>query len=117
MNFLAVFIGGGLGSVLRYALSLLIPASSNGFPLATFLANVLASVILVLAVKWSLSTAPDSRMVLLVTTGFCGGFSTFSTFSLENIQLISEGFIGVALLNVLLSLAVCFGLMFYLLSR
>ena len=107
MNFLAVFIGGGLGSILRYGISLLISKDLTHFPLATFISNLLACIILASLVKLSLKGEIESKMMLLAATGFCGGFSTFSTFSLENIELIKTGHFGVAILNAVVSVVIC----------
>ena len=106
--FLAVFIGGGLGSILRYALSLWLGKHSSGFPTATFAANVLSCV--VLAVVWlyvEKHVNLDEGLKLLVLVGFCGGFSTFSTFSLETFRLLEEGKMLLASVYVLSSVAAC----------
>ncbi len=105
MSWLLVFLGGGLGSLARYGLSLWLGAPGQGFPLATFLANVLAC--LVLGLVWSGFAAKGldwESARLLMVVGFCGGFSTFSTFSLETLRLIQYGEWGMALLYVLGSL-------------
>ena len=109
-NILLVFLGGGLGSLARYGISQLFItqwASKYSATVATLSANVLASFIL--AVVWisiDLGKLPQN-LKFLVLIGFCGGFSTFSTFSFETFQLLRQGFFGVAALNVLLSVAIC----------
>ncbi|MFK7755625.1 MAG: fluoride efflux transporter CrcB [Flavobacteriales bacterium] len=117
MNLLAVFIGGGLGSLARYGISCSIPKHMTNFPLATFLSNLLACILLAFIVKLSFTEKIDSRIVLLAATGFCGGFSTFSTFSLENIKLIQDGMVGMALLNAIVSIVVCGLAMHFILSK
>jgi len=105
-----VFLGGGVGAVLRYGISVMTYKPGNGFPLATFLANLLACLLLsivIIAVK-----DLDPRVRYLLGTGLCGGLSTFSTFSLETFDLINNGQYGVCLTYILLSLVCCF-LIFY----
>lgn len=84
MNILAVALGGGIGAALRYGLSLL--PISREFPMATLLTNFLGAFLigLIAAQAGRLST----RSVLLLKTGICGGFTTFSTFSLETVMLL-----------------------------
>ncbi|QMU31415.1 fluoride efflux transporter CrcB [Adhaeribacter radiodurans] len=105
-----VFIGGGSGSLVRYSLSKLI---SNyypfSFPLATLVINILASLVLGLFIGLTAKDLPNSNLKLLIAVGFCGGFSTFSTFSNETLQLFRSGQSNLALLNIVLSLLLCIG--------
>lgn len=104
---LYVFVGGGLGSVLRYLISLGV-GSANDFPWATMTANVLSSFILGILVGLLQTTGTlNDEMRLMWVVGFCGGFSTFSTFSLENLQLWQSHQYGWLLLNILASVIVC----------
>lgn len=106
--FLLVFIGGGLGSITRYGLALALMPLQARFPWATLAANALACLILgaVLAAQ-SQGALPDSRR-LLIATGFCGGFSTFSTFTADTWQLYQHGQPLAAMANIAVNLVVCF---------
>ena len=108
-NILIVFIGGGTGSVFRYMTSVVTHKYFSGiFPLATFLVNMigclLIGIITGLYIKTSL-TNPDTR--LLLVAGFCGGFTTFSTFAQENINLIQMDQAPTAILYTVTSVIVC----------
>ncbi len=103
MNFALVFVGGGLGSVLRYAFSIYLPAN-NFFPVATFSANFISSFMLGIFLSLYAST---SNQKLFLTTGICGGFSTFSTFSAETFGLLQQGNYTAAAVNVLLNVVCC----------
>ena len=87
-----VFIGGGLGSVLRYIIGRYLNQTGSGFPLGTFTANILGSlligIIIGLAAK---NNTLSQNQTLLLATGFCGGFTTFSTFAYENHVLFKSG--------------------------
>lgn len=89
---LLVFFGGGLGSVLRFIISKWLNTPQSGFPYGTFLVNILGSliigVILGLAVK---NNSLNTSQTLLLATGFCGGFTTFSTFAYENQAFLKLG--------------------------
>jgi CrcB protein len=113
MNFVAVFIGGGLGSLVRYLFGLLFQRSTLNLPLATLFANISASIIFVIALKYfSEKVDTASSLKVFVLTGICGGLSTFSTFSYETAALIKQGNISWAIINIALSLAVCVGIFF-----
>lgn len=92
-NITLVFLGGGLGSLLRYGIGLLILSNFRMyFPLGTFIVNILGCFLLGLV----LGLAEGKKLIspeiaLLFGTGFCGGFTTFSTFSLEGYRLIEDG--------------------------
>lgn len=101
---LLVGAGGFIGSVLRYAMSLLLPTRMLGdFPVSTLLVNIVGSfligVIFFLASKGMVS----KEMQLFLATGICGGFTTLSAFSLETMNLYKSGQTGLAALYVALS--------------
>lgn len=107
MNWLLVFVGSGLGGVSRYGLALLLPpvALERGeIPWATLLANVLACIVLGTGIGLASKESLSRPLQLMLLTGFCGGFSTFSTFALELVAMGEEGHGGVALLYLALSL-------------
>jgi len=89
---LFVFIGGGFGSIARYLLAKYLNSSANGIPYGTFLANVLGS--LLIGIILGLAAKNDTltqNQTLLLATGFCGGFTTFSTFAYENHVFLKSG--------------------------
>lgn len=105
-NVLLVGCGGFFGSSLRYAVSLGIgKLHVQGFPFSTLLVNVLGGFLI--GLFSGLFSQTHKTAALFLTTGFCGGFTTFSTFGLETIRLFESGSHGLAVLNVVLSLALC----------
>jgi len=103
-KFVALTLGGALGTHARYWLSRWLNelAWARGFPLGTFTVNALGSFVLGLAAVLILERLPPSQQAwyLLIGTGFCGGFTTFSTFELETFRLVRDGDFWLGLLNV-----------------
>jgi CrcB protein len=118
-NWLAVFIGGGVGSMLRFGLSqgLMRWAGRPHFPWATLAANLLACAVLAwLAFKLDVNATGKEGAKALLAVGFCGGLSTFSAFSMENYALIREGWTTIAIANILVNVLGCLAV-FHLIAR
>ena len=104
---IAVFVGGGLGSVLRFLINKIEIVSENNFPYSTFISNFLGCLILGLVLGYFIKNEnPNSILFVFLTVGLCGGFTTFSSFSNENLQLIQNGEIFIFLAYLLGSLIV-----------
>ena len=88
-----VFLGGGIGTVLRFIISKLIPHNDSGFPWSTFSANLIGCFIigLISGYFFKTSSTDQSDILLFATVGICGGFTTFSTFAYENINFLKSG--------------------------
>ena len=89
MNALLVFLGGGTGSVLRYLMGMWI--GSAAFPWATLVVNAVGSFAIGLLGGWASRFGWSEETRLLLTTGLCGGFTTFSTFSKESLAIAEAG--------------------------
>ena len=87
-----VFLGGGIGSCLRYLISKSLNPLLSNFFLGTFLVNVIGCLLIGIIMGYALRDSFLSQnQVLLLTTGFCGGFTTFSAFAYENHNLLKIG--------------------------
>jgi len=111
MAYLWVAIGGALGSMARYGISGFIAALSGGtFPYGTLTVNVTGAILIGFLATIS---GPDSRYFipasgrLFMMTGVCGGYTTFSTFSLETANLMRDGQWAAALANIGFSIILC----------
>ncbi len=105
---LAIFLGGGLGAIARYGVGKLsLNFISSSIPIGTFIANVLSCVVLGLVVYFVEREKIGGFWVPFLIIGFCGGFSTFSTFSFETMYLIQQGKYLWAGANVLVSVVIC----------
>jgi fluoride exporter len=102
-NFLLVMLGGGVGAGVRYAVGRLLATWTESFPWHTLLINVVGSLLLSLLVSWAKVQPERTVWLLLFGTGVCGGFTTFSTFSVETIALLQEERFLVATVYVLAS--------------
>lgn len=104
LNCVIVGLGGFVGSVLRYLAGKLPLGTASGFPVNTLIINVLGSFVIgILAALGTKYSDFDPRLMLLLKVGLCGGFTTFSTFSLETFELIRAGSYGVAAAYAVLS--------------
>jgi len=111
MDFLAVAVGGALGSVARYATQILFRAwFGTGFPWGTLVVNLLGSLLIGICAAVAERGWPSLRPWIM--TGFLGGFTTFSSFSFENVHLIRNGQSLAFVLNVLVSVVAGLALAF-----
>ena len=102
--FLWVGAGGAIGSCLRYFFYVVM--KGNNFPFATLFVNILGSLLIGLLFALNIKNEYLSKELnLFLMTGLCGGFTTFSAFSLENITLLQEGKIGTCIFYITLTVA------------
>lgn len=101
-NILFVAIGGGLGSIIRYLISFLL--ANKSLPIATFSINIFGSLLIGLLMGLLLKQSIHNNWQLLLVTGFCGGFTTFSTFSWDTIQLMQQQRFSTAFIYAFVSL-------------
>lgn len=116
-NIIWIFLGGGLGSVLRFLLSKnLNPLFDNVF-LGTLSVNIIGSLLIGLLVGFEIKNLLQKPMLLFLVTGFCGGFTTFSAFAIENYILFKKEQFVLGMTYILISLilgVLSVGLGFYI---
>lgn len=105
---LAVALGGAVGSVARYLTTLAFAPVAAAFPFATLVVNVVGAFLIGVFARLFGGTEADPVVRLALTTGLCGGFTTFSAMSAETVTLVQQGRAGRAALYVLLSLVLGF---------
>ena len=114
MSYLIVFLGGGMGAAARHGVNLLVARLIGpGYPFGTFGINVLGSFLMgVIAEYFALKSGLPQPLRLLLTTGILGGFTTFSTFSLESALLVERDQFAAAGIYVAASIVVGIGALF-----
>lgn len=102
---IAVFLGGGAGSLLRYLMQMTLHERIHpySFPWATLAVNLAGSFLIGLFYAWSARFNLSPEVRLLLTTGLCGGFTTFSTFSNDCLQMVRQGYYAPFVLYACLS--------------
>ncbi|MBL7921364.1 MAG: CrcB family protein [Bacteroidia bacterium] len=124
MNFLLVFIGGGVGCVVRYIIGLGSLKMISSLPIGTFVSNMFACLIFAVTM-WAINnkavlsinnSESAATLKLLILTGFCGGLSTFSTFGYETFLMLKQGLYLYAFLNIIFSIIICL-FIFYMFNR
>jgi CrcB protein len=101
----AVLVAGSIGAVIRFALSRALPVRPGHLPVGILIVNVVGSGIAGAVIGLAERAVLDADVRLILVTGFCGGLTTFSTWSVETIELLDGGRWRAAVLNVLLTLA------------
>jgi CrcB protein len=105
MSYLLILIGGFFGAILRYLIGLSIHPLSNGFPIQTFLINIIGCFFLGFFLPMA-KVKLKPEYTLLIGTGFTGAFTTFSTFSLENVALMDAKKFLLSLVYIISSLVI-----------
>lgn len=106
---LLIFLGGGLGSLARFGVSMGVRQfSDSALPIATLISNVLSCAIMGIALGLFASKMEvNSNMRMFIVVGVCGGFSTFSTFSMETLEIFRRGQFLIGAANVVCSITLC----------
>lgn len=100
-----VGLGGAIGAILRYELSLI--SMKLEFPMMTFITNIIGAILIGIVVGLFEKNDISYSMHLFLKTGVCGGFTTFSTFSLESLSLLETGKYGLGSLYIVMSVGCC----------
>ncbi len=108
MKIIYVGLGGFVGVSLRYLTYLMLPCPSGTFPITTMLINFIGAFVIGLIASYVAYFTPmNTNLILFLSVGLCGGFSTFATFSLETVELLENSKILMGLGYAFLSLTVC----------
>lgn len=108
MQILLVGLGGCIGAIMRYGITRWLVSAAVTFPFATLLVNVLGSFLLGLFATWIMhKTSIEHELRLLIQVGLFGALTTFSTFSLDTLNLLNSGQLSKAMLNVVLNVVLC----------
>ncbi len=118
MAWLLVFLGGGIGSLLRFGTGKLSHAFFPvSFPVGTLISNILSCLLIGLAVGYFKQELDRNALLYyFLIVGVCGGFSTFSTFSYESLNLFQQGMMLYGILNILTSVGFCIALLWWILK-
>lgn len=106
MNVVLVFVGAGLGGVMRHGVNSAALRLGSAFPYGTLAINIVGSLVMGLAIGWFALRGGSMQARLFLTTGILGGFTTFSAFSLDAVSLMERGEAGAALAYVLGSVVI-----------
>jgi fluoride exporter len=101
MGFLLVFVGAGLGGMARHGVGIAALRLSSGFPYGTMSINIVGSILMGLFTGWFAMRGGPQALRLFIATGILGGFTTFSSYSLEAVLLLERGETGTALAYIL----------------
>lgn len=105
MDFVFVGIGGAIGAIFRYLISLL--PNNNLFPIWTLVTNFLGAILIGFVSSAVIKKNLSDNITLLLKTGLCGGFTTFSTFSLESYTLLNDGYKIIGVTYIFCSVIIC----------
>lgn len=113
INCLFVGLGGFIGVILRYLITLIPVNNNNIFPYKTLVINVLGSFIIGIISAYALKHINfDEKLVLMIKVGICGGFTTFSTFALESYNLFENNHAILSIIYIILSVTLCITFVF-----
>lgn len=106
LPFVLAIVAGGVGAGLRYGATVLLPPKKDRFPMAIFLVNVLGSFLIGVFTAYLASAVISPDVAFILIGGFCGGFTTMSTFAVESVERLQAGHWLIAGLNIIGSTAV-----------